>query len=164
MSEMCEPQTVCFELVKGVPTALVALLVGGVAASIAWRQYRVARAKLNLDLFEKRYELFKIVWEYLSGVVVDGTPAIISPEKLALVNLIPKIEFLFGKSVAEYVNIIHAKATELWLIDQHTKQNGSVMRPEHIQRHVDLLEWFSHEAMTGARQRFGGYLNFEEWH
>ncbi|UEP34910.1 hypothetical protein LL998_01015 [Burkholderia ambifaria] len=101
MAAMCEAQTLCFELAKGVPAAVVALLVGVVGAFIAWRQYHVARAKLNLDLFEKRYELFNMVWAFASFVVQDGPPSLQAPERIELKNLNPKIEFLFGDEIAK---------------------------------------------------------------
>lgn len=40
------------EVAKGLPAGGVALVVGNVGGIIAYRQYRVAKAKLNLDLFE----------------------------------------------------------------------------------------------------------------
>ena len=41
------------ELVKGLPAAFVTLVIRSIAAGIAYRQYRIARAKFKLDLFEK---------------------------------------------------------------------------------------------------------------
>lgn len=63
------------ELVKGVPTVLVTLLIGVIATYIAWRQCKVAKeqrriahAKLNLDLFQRRYEIFELTWAMLSSM------------------------------------------------------------------------------------------------
>lgn len=50
-----------FELLKGVPAAFVALIVGLIAPGIAHRQYHIARAKLKLDLFDKRYAIDRLV-------------------------------------------------------------------------------------------------------
>ncbi|MEB2604628.1 hypothetical protein SB384_33775 [Burkholderia cenocepacia] len=164
MANACAAQTIWCELAKGVPAAVVALVVAIGTGAIAWRQYRVAKAKLNLDLFEKRYELFTTVWEFASLVVQAGPPALQSPERIAMKNLNPKIEFLFGEEVAEYVREINSRATNLWAINQATKSNNDVMRPEHIQQHHDLMNWFADAAIQGVRDRFGVYLNFEEWH
>lgn len=163
MSGICEAQSICFELVKGVPAAVVALLVGVVGGAIAWRQYRVARGKLNLDLFEKRYELFTIVWRFASLVVQHGPPSLQDPERIEMKNMNPKIEFLFGHDVANYVREINSRAMDLWSINQATEANNDVMRPEHIQQHHDLMNWFADAAIQGVRKRFGAYLDFEKW-
>ncbi|WP_413122083.1 hypothetical protein [Burkholderia orbicola] len=146
------------------PAAVVALLVGFVGVGIAYRQYRVARAKLNLDLFEKRYELFTLVWEFASSVTTKGPPPLLAPERAAVTNLLPKIEFLFGANIAQYVRDLNANAATLWAIKQATEANNDVMRPEHIYRHLELMKWFADEAMVGIRKQFGVYLKFEQWH
>lgn len=162
-SGMSGAQTIWFELVKGVPAAVVALVVGIVGGLIAWRQYRVARAKLNLDLFEKRYELFMVVWTFVSSVVQGGVRRLNSPERVEMINQIPKMEFLFGHELAEYVRKISAQHGSLWSIQQATAQNNNVMPQAHVQAHLELMQWFADEASDGVRARFGAYLNFEEW-
>ncbi|WP_321944442.1 hypothetical protein [Burkholderia cenocepacia] len=86
-----------------------------------------------------------------------------SPEKTALVNSIPKIEFLFGSAIAGYVQDINSKAAALWVIDQSRRVRSEVVPQEKIDEHRQLLDWFTNEAMEGVRARFGVYLNFEAW-
>lgn len=43
------------EIVKTAPTVALATA----AVIIAWQQYRLAKAKLNLDLFDRRFAVFK---------------------------------------------------------------------------------------------------------
>ena len=45
--------TTCFEILKIIPTAAIALIV----AAITLQQWRVAKAKLKLDLFDRRYKI-----------------------------------------------------------------------------------------------------------
>ncbi|KFG96059.1 hypothetical protein GQ56_0116925 [Burkholderia paludis] len=161
---MSGTQSIWFELVKGVPAAVVALLVGIVAGLIAWRQYRVARAKLNLDLFEKRYELFMIVWAFASSVIQGGADTLTAKERIEMTNLLPKIEFLFGKDIADYVRKLSAQHASLWAILTATRANHGIMPAQHVDTHTELMEWFANEALEGVKQRFGVYLNFEEWH
>jgi hypothetical protein len=68
MHYYCIQGTICFELMKGIPAAIVATFAAGIAGIIAWRQYKVAKAKLNLDLFERRYKIFHNTWEELSNI------------------------------------------------------------------------------------------------
>ncbi|KWD57257.1 hypothetical protein WL68_02715 [Burkholderia cepacia] len=160
---MSGAQSIWFELVKGVPAAIVALVVGIVGGLIAWRQYRVARAKLNLDLFEKRYDLFMVVWTFVSGVVQGSEQRFNSQERIAMINLLPKMEFLFGNDLAEYVREINSRHASLWSINNAVARNNDVMPEEHAQEHLELMKWFAGEALHGVRKRFGEYLNFEEW-
>ena len=47
------------EIAKGLLAAFVALVNGLIAAGIAWQRWRVARAKLKLDLFDRRLAIFR---------------------------------------------------------------------------------------------------------
>ena len=62
------------ELVKGLPAAFVTLVIGSIAAGIAYRQYRIARAKFKLDLFEKgmRFSL-RLGHSFLSFLTQTGS-------------------------------------------------------------------------------------------
>ncbi len=100
-----DPQS--FELVKLAVTTLVSIVVGyvtwrissgqkAISASqrdIALEQRRVATAKLNLDLFDRRYELFMEVWGFLSHGSIGDVVEYSGPK---FTNLIPKARFLFG--------------------------------------------------------------------
>ena len=41
--------------------------------------------------------------------------------------------------------------------------NSNIVPPELIQTRHDLMNWIGTEAMSGAKQRFGLYLDFGEW-
>lgn len=156
-------ETVCFELMKGLPAALVTLAIAIASGLIAWRQYCVAKSKLNLDLFEKRYGIFEIVWRFVSGVITTGAPRPFDGESAEITNLLPQIEFLFGLDIALYVRELLNKATELWTIDQAAKVSAGMMPPEHVERYKALLETFSYEASEVIKSRFAAYLSFDNW-
>jgi biopolymer transport protein ExbB/TolQ len=46
------------EIAKGIPAAFITLVIGCIAAGIAYRQYKVAHARFMLDLFEKRHGIY----------------------------------------------------------------------------------------------------------
>lgn len=159
-----ENGSLTFELVKGLPTTLVAVFV----AYVAWRQYqvaleqkRVARVKLNLDLFEQRYEVFERTWAMLSSAIQP----LEDPRKVEIEfhNLRPRARFLFGAEVAEYMAEVSRRCIDQQTIMALTRQSGGFMRPEDIQRHADNSNWLFDQAGTGARELFGRYLDFSEW-
>lgn len=163
MVACCTSGTICFELVKGIPSAVVAVTVAIAGGYITWQQYRVARAKLNLDLFERRYAVFELVWGYLSRTLQGGPEAPFTGNSAELTNIIPQTEFLFGTEMAGYLRSIHSKALELWAIDQRTKAHGDVMAHADIQRHLEVMQWLNEQASTGAKAEFGKYLDFSRW-
>ena len=68
---MTEPSTIeplYLSLLKVSPTALVALIVGGFGALIAYRQWRTARNRLKPDLFDRRLPALTPVRLLLDGV------------------------------------------------------------------------------------------------
>lgn len=155
------PGSLSFEIVKGLPVAFVTLVIGGIAAYIAWHQWRVARAKLNLDLFEKRYEIFEATWSELSKALQTGPQG---PSNPNFTNLFPQAQFLFGTEIREYMFEISSKMTKLWMMQQQTKASGNVMSAENTQRELELSVWFEVHAKDECRSRFGRYLDFSNWH
>lgn len=156
----CSAGTLCFEMAKGLPAAIVALVIGSLAAWITWRQYVAASTKIKLDIFEKRYDVFEKTWTFMSEVVQLGQgESPLSP----FTNVIPQARFLFGPQIETYLQEASAKRTELWIIHQKTRQSGDSMPPEDAKRFADLSTWFSTEASTGLKEKFSPYLSFENW-
>jgi len=153
----CNPGTICFELIKGLPAAFIALVIGAIAAIIAYRQYQVAHAKLKLDLFEMRFAIFSRTWEILSETATQGTRVRNYGLGNPFSNFIPEAAFLFGKDVEEYLSMAVKQWTELWGIEAEPNV------PRHAERRAELERWFFQEASTGAKKLFGRYLNFDTW-
>ena len=82
-----ENGSISFEWAKSAPTTFAALVIGCIAGYIAFHQWRVAKAKLNLDLFEKRYVIFEATWTELSQAMQTPEVRITNPN---FTNLFPK--------------------------------------------------------------------------
>ncbi|MFZ6727201.1 hypothetical protein ACO0K2_17035 [Undibacterium sp. MH2W] len=157
VSEQCKNGSACFELLKAIPTAIIA----AIAAVIAYRQHMVAKSKLNFDLFERRYEIFKLSWTVLSSAASFKVDAESSRE---LSNSSPQAAFLFGEEIKEYIGLILKKEKEIADIGTRAIENNNVVEPEDIDNLSQLTAWMNHEAKIGCRQKFGKFLNFENWH
>ena len=158
---MCTWNSIWPEVVKGLPAAFVALVVAAIAAHIAWRQYMVARAKLNLDLFEKRVELYDIVWSFLSSY---DDPNNAKPTN-TFVNSIPKLYFLFGTEIGDFANEARQHAA------QYHSGNSKVSHAPHLSEaweegraQVTKADGFIRDARNGLRGRFSKYMDFAAWH
>jgi hypothetical protein len=161
----CAKDTLCFQFVQGVPAAVVALTVGIVGAFIAWRQYATARAKLKLDLFTRRYDLFMTVWTLLSHIKQVGAEVKKNHRSQYEAfknfrNNLPQSGFLFGKDIERYLEEIDKKQFDLWGLELKLEQKG-LDEVEAAQREA-LKIWFDHEART-AKNRFKPYLDLRKW-
>lgn len=152
--------SVSFELIKGLPAALISLVLGSVALLVQRHQANVATAKLNLDLFERRYKIFETTWAELSSAVQNESVQISNP---SFTNLFPSAEFLFGREIRAYMEEISKKCTNLWTIQQRTRANQNIVPQDLINEQTDLLNWFAKQASEGCCSRFGTYLNFSTW-
>jgi hypothetical protein len=153
----CIQGTICFEWMKGVPAAFVTFVIGCIAARITYNQFRVAQAKLKLDLFDKRFKIFHETWKIVSLTVANGT----REERYGLGtpfnNFLPEAKFLFGKEVYVYLDEVSTKWARLHGIE------GMERPSEYAQERFDLLTYFHDQADKRVKEVFGPYLNFDEW-
>ncbi len=117
-------QQLWFEIAKLVVTSMVTLIAAGFAVRIAASQRdiarrqagiaeeakRVATAKLNLDLFEKRLAIFNATWEQID---LSARGELYEYRHLALwFNKIHEAAFLFGTDVEAYFKDVREKAID----------------------------------------------------
>lgn len=169
---MAEP-VIWLDLVKVVAT----LCAASVAAWVTWRigssqmdiasqqahiaseQKRIAAAKLALELFEERYDLFHKVWGFLSTA---GKPDDTDMLHGQFTNLIPKAQFLFGPEIANYMREAHTQRIRVDSLNRKLCVSTYSATPEQIKEHSDLQQWFYDEA-SNCFKRFAPYLDFSVW-
>jgi hypothetical protein len=147
------------DILKGLPAGVVALIV----AAISWRQYLVAKAKLKLDLFERRYAIFQQTWEILSEVVSHGTREKAYGLATPFNNFLPQARFLLGKKIAAYLDIASSNWAELHGLEGERTDIAGADLQNNIARTTELKGWFFKEASEGCKQQFDEYLDFERW-
>ncbi|MHA6203499.1 hypothetical protein ACXU4B_03630 [Dyella soli] len=121
-------------------------------------QHRATKAKLKLDLFERRYAIFEIAWQYLSKQATDSTK---DPREGKFSNIIPQAEFLMGDEIAEYMRLAQKKTVDKWFLED--KQKRQTATPEENASVIELMSWFENEAKEGLRRKFAPYLDFHVW-
>jgi hypothetical protein len=91
--------------VQAISTPIIAAIAAGFAGMIAYRQWRTARDKLKMDLFDKRYAVYLAYREYCSSI----TSPLRKPE--SAIPPIPKTldaaEWLFNAQVNSLLNDLH---------------------------------------------------------
>ena len=158
-----ETNSLSFELVKGLPTAAVALAIGLIAAGIAWQQWRVSRAKFKLDLFEQRYELYLTAWTFLS-FATDEETSDIQADVAKFWNETPRAYFLFGEEIGAFFEEAKQKRIDYRMAMRRLRATelDDVSRPAAEARALALSTWFT-ESMEGLRLRFSPFLAFDKW-
>ena len=144
--------------------AVVALVVGGIAASIALAQWRLARQRFKLDLFELRYEVYETTFKTIAQAVTTGVGGLFQ-------NLVangisktrPKTRFVFGPEIDKYVDEVWRNLVALWSIDDAATRNENVVRPEQVAQRFQIMTWFNAELDGGCERRFAPYLDFSKW-
>lgn len=149
------------EWMKSVPTLFIALVV----AVISLNQWRVAKAKFKLDLFDKRYAIFQHTVENMSEVAASG----VHDTKVMGIHIettnpfgdrASQARFLFGRDIEQSL----LKASKSW---DELRKLQSIPEPNRLDHHraeeEKLLTWFRDQAENKIKKTFGRYMNFERW-
>ena len=120
-------------------TAAIGLVVGGAAAFVAWHQAQTNRIRLQHELFERRYAIFKAVHAYLSYIMREGG----LPERQergekmgAFLDAMQRSRFLFKDEITSYLNQIYKRSIGTMIFD------GKIAKPD--KKSEDLL-WLSEQ-------------------
>jgi len=153
------------ELAKGLPAAVIALLIGGVAAAISWRQARIANAKLKLDLFDRRFSLYIELRDFLVYASGEGLDSNELNFLGRMRDSAASTHFLFGAAVGRDFDEAYSKAVELRQAYRALRATAfdAPGRPAAEAKVSDLHGWFA-DQLKGQRARFAKYLDFEKWH
>ena len=134
------------------------LIVGCAVAFIAWQQSKVARNKLRLDLFDRRYKVYDATRKFLAMIVRDATFS--DSQLVEFVAGTSDAEFLFGSAVVDYLAQIRKRALEMRThrkVYEHMPVGHEHSR--HVQTESDQLLWLS-EQITAMTKTFTPYLGF----
>ena len=140
---------------------LLTVLVALFAAWIALQQYRVARNKLKLDLFEKRFSVFAGTRKFLSLLLQKGDVAL--DDLFSYRASIAEADFLFEEDLVKYLREIDRRALGL-----HT--TTGTMKPLPVgdersrlaQRSSDEIGWLT-DQLPELKNQFGPYMSFRKW-
>jgi hypothetical protein len=86
-------------------------VISGLGAWIALKQSRIATAKLNLDLYDRRFKVFEGARTLVAKILQEGRPA---SESILQFNIkVADATFLFESDVERYLVALRKKATSL---------------------------------------------------
>jgi hypothetical protein len=144
-----------------VVNALGVVIVAIFVAVIQFRQYRTARAKFKLDLFEKRFQVFAGARRFLSTILRDAKTNLEDHSKYRAE--IAEADFLFGADVNEFLKEIDRRSLNLWQCDK--TREGVSDRDERVRLSKQVTEevtWLI-EQLPLLKPRFAPYMEFRKW-
>lgn len=141
----------------------LAAIAAFLAAWVAYRQSRTERAKLKLDLFEKRIAVYNEVSACLGYIFRTGETSNDNDQRF--IEAMHQAKWLFGADVRRYLQ------SELWpkMCDLHCVSvyldgmDRSAERTEKIEAQAALKLWFAQQGNEGLDRVFGPYLSFDKW-
>ena len=137
-----------------VATLLVGLFVG----FIALQQWRLARRKLQLDLFDRRYKVYDATKKFLSVILIKADFQ--DAQLFEFYGGTSDAEFLFDKDIVEYLAEIRKRALDMRLHQQlFTPLPVGEERSRHVEANSNQLLWLT-EQLTAMKTVFSPYLSF----
>jgi hypothetical protein len=137
------------------------ILVGAFVACIAYQQYRISAEKFKLDLFDRRFSVYKGTQVFLSHILKEA--------KFELEQLFQfradtqDAVFLFDDDIMNYLKEIDSKALEFRGLQMTLE---GVPRGEErtrlCQKETELLTWLT-DQLPKLKEVFSPYLKFETW-
>lgn len=137
-------------------SALLSPLVAIIAAIILYWQFRLEKRRFRMDLYDKRYAVYLATMQFLSSIAQDAR---VNQEELFkfLRNSKDK-EFLFGKEVQEYLELLCKKGVRLnYLRKKSELERVEETRIKLVDEESDLVEWFAKQFEV-SKALFAEYL------
>ena len=142
--------------------SIFALLISFSIALIAVQQFLLAKEKFNLDLFNKRYAVFKGVQLFVFQIVMNLTA---KTEDFQKFNLDTETAvFIFDEDIPKFLDQVRSKAHDLKrlkdmmeMVDQKGEEHHKLFK----QKEALQMEFYDME--TSLRPKFAPYLKFSKW-
>ena len=143
--------------------ALLAPVIAGVVAYIAYQQHKVNRDRLRLGLYDKRFKVFRGLIDLLGYIVTRGD---VTNEELShFYTATNEKEFLFNDDILGYLEEFQDKAKKLqWL--QEKIKNPLLAPPGEAREKVfeerkEVFNWLTAQFEV-SRNKFGKDLSFRQ--
>ncbi len=146
-----------FTLLSGALMPVIAI----VALHIAWRQHQTAQGKLKLDLYDRRFNVYRGLMDLFAAVLRDVK---VSHDELAKYRAeTNEKQFLFDEDIVKFMTQVRDKAIDLRHVNQQMEKLSDGRENERRQlaeQDSELLRWFNEQEEL-APGRFEEYLGFK---
>lgn len=141
----------------------ITLVIGVVAAYIAYQQYNVNRNKFRFELFETRLNSYQNLLAFFSEIVKSG--AMNASYLYLLRDVMKDSEFLFGSDVSDYLREIESKSLIMLKLNPKIYGKGGLpigdARNLACEESNEILNWFGAQLQY-AHNKYKPYLHLGE--
>jgi hypothetical protein len=133
------------------------LLLGVAVAFIAWRQWWVARTKLRLDLFDRRYKVYEATRDFL--ILIAKNPDVEHARFVEFAMATADAEFFFRSDVVEYLGQIRDRVRDMQAQQTLSHEATGDELSRRVKAEHDQRAWLE-EQITAMTSVFAPYLSF----
>lgn len=140
---------------------IITITIGIFVAYTGYNQYRLGKEKFKLDMFDKRYGVYKNTQVFLTKILRDA--------KIEMNDILEfragtqDSVFFFKEDIPNYLKNTDNKALELWEI--HENLDGAPKgeeRSKMCRSQTELLGWLTSQ-LPELKNKFAPYLEFKTW-
>jgi hypothetical protein len=138
------------------------IILGIVAAFIAWHQVATTKEQIRLELFEKRYHVYAATRHFLSAIQTKNRTDQ-DDFQWFMRETSPSV-FLFPREINSYLKEITDQASNLLLFQRKQEAQGisQQVKCELIDSEHEVHRWLL-EQLEASTKRFEPYLSFQEF-
>jgi hypothetical protein len=141
--------------------SVLASLIAIIVACIGYQQHLLAKEKLKLDLFEKRFSVYKGVQKFLSQIMQEGKLNLDHLRELQKAT--QEAEFLFDAEIPKYIGSIRSKALKLRAIQSKYENMPSGDEKDRlVDKEYTIFTELTNELPVLSKL-FMPYLKFSKW-
>ncbi len=154
----CDPAWVSVVAALGPP--IIALLVGVLGGLIAYRQWRTARNRLKLDLFDRRLTVYEQTRDLLARRMAAG---FLDLDEIIEFRVKARVaQWLFDPAMAAYLEEIGEKTRQITAVEMELKQAlDEARRKQLISQQRVQKEWLDKQLYEVLDAKFGKFLHLE---
>lgn len=140
---------------------IASLVIATSVAFIGFQQYRLASAKFKLELFDRRYAIYKATQKYLSIILQKAH--VEYSESITFLSETQDAFFLFGPEVAEYLEALYKRGIDLCsTAHQFEPLPVGPERSRMVEKNAELLKALTDE-LAHLKKVFEPHLSFNNW-
>jgi len=137
------------------------LLIAAAVAYIAYQQYGLAREKFKLDMFEKRFAVYKATQRFLTVIFQVGK---VDLDKLFEFRRDTQdATFLFGQEIPAYLKRLDVQALNLMAINDELRDLPVGEERGFLCRKKTELSGALTGELSELKNVFAPYLRFDKW-
>ncbi len=141
--------------------ACITIAIGFFVAFTAYNQYRLSKGKFKLDLFEKRFSIYKGTQVFLTHILVKAKVDIELIHQFRADT--QDATFLFDADITKYLKEIDSKSLELWQIRNELEDvPKGQKRSEMCRVQTKAIGWLTSQLPV-LKEKFAPYLEFKRW-